>query len=240
MYRLEDFVLERPFPFLPGSFRTVAICLVSIDLAFILLHGVGFVLHRVGLTGQLPTMFWISQDGALPEVFNYLKWALIVAALSWLAFRDRWLTPFAWALVFLLILLDDSLQIHETLGVPIASYLGLADGFMIRPSDLGELLVFGAMGLSVVLLTGLSFLRGSPRSRRMSMTYAAIIMLLAFFGVGMDVLHQAVAQLAEANSSVDILRRLFGMVEDGGEMIVASLATAVTLAPPLRLASLDT
>ena len=210
---------------------------MSVDLAFILVHAVGFVLHRAGLTAQLPTMLWISQDGALPEDFNYLKWAVIVVALFWLAIRDRWITAFSWALVFLLILLDDSLQIHETFGVLIADYEGFSGHFMIDPSDMGELVVFGAMGFSVVLLTGLSFLRGSQRSRYMGATYAIVILLLAFFGVGMDAFHQAIAHVAETHPSLSILRHVFGMVEDGGEMVVASLAAAFTLAPPKWFAS---
>lgn len=227
--------MDRPFPSLTAPFRTVLFGLLAVDLAFILIHGTGFILNRLGLTGKLPSMFWIAQDGGLPEDFNYLKWAVIVVALLWVAVRDRWWTPFAWSLVFLLILFDDSMQIHETFGTLIARYADLQPGFFLEPSDLGEIFVFGLMGCVVVLLTGLTFIKGEGVRQQISLAYAAVILALGFFGVGIDALHQAIVYLGRGAVSEGLLPHIFALLEDGGEMIVASFAAALTLAPPARL-----
>lgn len=224
--------MNRPFDTLTAPFRTVVAWLLAVDIGFILIHGIGFLLHRAGLTGSVPSAFWISQDGALPEDFNYLKWAIIVVGLTRIAVRDRWGTPFAWALVFLLILVDDSLQIHETFGNLFAQYAELPPQFLLQPADLGELFVFGLMGLAVVVLTGRTFTHAGSRSRRLSLTYAAIVLALGFFGVGIDALHQAIAYFAEGNKSAELFPHIFALIEDGGEMAVASIAAALTLAPP--------
>lgn len=228
-------LLDRPFGFLSASFRTVLFGLLAIDLTFILIHGLGFVLHRLGLTGKIPSIFWIAQDGGLPEDFNYLKWAIIIVALIWVALRDRWWTPFAWSLVFLLILIDDSLQVHETFGALIARSADLQPGFFLEPSDLGELCVFGLMGLAVVALTGLTFVKGPGVQQQLSLTYAAVIIALGFFGVGVDALHQAIVYLVQGSIADNLLPHVFALIEDGGEMVVASVATALTVAPPARL-----
>ncbi|HEY6919624.1 MAG TPA: hypothetical protein VI412_10185 [Tabrizicola sp.] len=223
--------MDRPFRFLTAPFPTVLLWFTSVDLVFILVHGVGFLLHRAGLTGDVPHLLRISDDWALPESFNYLKWLIIILALTRVALRDRWWTPCAWALVFLLILADDSLQVHETFGRLIAESANLQAGFMVEASDLGELVVFGLMGLSVLLLTGASFTSAGARSRGLSIFYGLIIVGLGFFGVGIDFIHQAVVYDGTAHPALDFWKHVFAMIEDGGEMLVASLAAAFTLAP---------
>ena len=165
-------ILKRPFQSLAAPFRVVLLWLLAIDLWFILIHSVGFLLHRAGLAPEIPGIFVISRDWALPEMFNYLKWVVIIVALLRIALRDRWGTGLAWAMVFLLILADDSLQIHETVGWFIGTWAGLEAVFLIDPADQGELVVFGVMGLSVVLLTLHSFTRAGATSRQFSSRYA--------------------------------------------------------------------
>lgn len=208
------------------------IALLAVDLLFILIHLGWFTLYRAGFTGEVPYMLRVSTDWALPEEFNYLKWIVIVVALTRVALRDRWWTPFAWALVFLLILADDSLQFHETFGRIIAETINLQASYMVEPSDLGEVAVFGLMGLSVVVLTAFSFTSAGAQSRRLSTNYALIIFGLGFFGVGVDFIHQAIVYITDDMPALSILKHAFAMLEDGGEMLVASAATALTLAPP--------
>lgn len=229
--------MTRPFASLTASFRTVLFWLLAVDVSFVLIHGIGFLMNRAGLTGKVPPLLRIAEDSSLPEIFNYVKWTIILLALLWLAIRKRWWTPFAWSLVFLLILVDDSFQLHETFGAVIADYGVLPEDFLVQPNDLGELIVFGLMGLSVILLTGFTFTRSGATSRRLSMTYAAIILALGFFGVGVDIVHQAIAYFAEGHPTAELLPHVFALIEDGGEMVVASIATALTLAPPVRLAT---
>ena len=224
--------MNRPFEFLTARFRTVLFGFLLVDLVFILIHGSGFLLHRAGFMGEVPKVLRISEDHSIPESFNYLKWAIIVVALTWVALRDGWWTPFGWALVFLLILADDSLQIHETFGAIIAEGAGFHEGFMVAPDDLGEVTVFGLMGLAVLLLTGLTVTQAGARSRRLSLSYAATILVLGFFGVGIDFIHQAIIYIVADHPDLELLTHVFAFLEDGGEMVVASVAVALTLAPP--------
>lgn len=227
--------MNRPFEFLNARFRTVLFGFLLVDLIFTLIHGGGFLLHRAGFMDDVPELLRISADRSIPESFNYLKWGIIIVALTRVALRDRWWTPFGWALVFLLILADDSLQIHETLGAIIAEDAGLIEHFMVAPSDLGEVAVFGLMGLAVLLLTGLTVTKAGARSRRLSLSYAVTILALGFFGVGIDFIHQAVAYFVADHPDLELLSHVFAFLEDGGEMVVASVAVALTLAPPGQL-----
>ncbi len=224
--------MNRPFDFLTAPFRTVLIWLIAVDFGFILIHTTGFLLHRAGLAPEIPSIFVISRDWALPEGFNYLKWLVIIAALLRIALRDHCGTAFAWALVFLMILADDSMQIHETVGWLIGEGAGLQAQFLMEPADQGELVVFGLMGLSVMLLTGFSFARAGSASRKLNGFYAAIIIGLGFFGVGIDLIHQTIVHFSERHPSAEFLKHVFALLEDGGEMLVASVAVAFTLAPP--------
>ena len=83
-------ILTRPFQSLAAPFWVVLLWLLAIDLGFILIHSVGFLLHRAGLAPEIPGIFVISRDWALPEMFNYLKWVVIIVALLRIALRDRW------------------------------------------------------------------------------------------------------------------------------------------------------
>lgn len=60
-----------------------------------------------------------------------------------------------------------------------------------------------------------------------------VIVGLGFFGVGVDLIHQMVVHFAEHYPSVGLLKHVFALIEDSGEMLVASVAVALTLAPPL-------
>lgn len=231
--------MERPFKSISFPFRLVLLFFVAVDLCFILIHSSGWVFFRLGWTGEIPRMFRISEDRSFPEDFNYLKWAIISVSLIVVAIRDRWATPFLWALVFLMILADDSLQIHESIGWLMGERFGLEARFHLNPPDQGELFVFGIMGLSVVLLTGLSFTNSGASSRRLSTFYAMIIVALAIFGVVIDVIHQGIVNFADVNPSAAFFKHVFALLEDGGEMLVASLAVAFTLAPPAVLSRVE-
>jgi hypothetical protein len=223
-------VLIRPFPRLSLPFWTLLAALVAVDLGFILINVLAFAAQKAALIAEVPEMLKITRDGALPEDFNYLKWALIVVALLWVAFRDRWLPALLWAAVFTMILLDDSLQLHEAFGSRISSGSRLPSNRLFNSEDLGEVLVFAVMGLVVAVLTATLFTRRGEAARRISLRYLLVILGLGFFGVGVDAIHQMVAHLTEGSASALVMSQAIGLIEESGEMIVASLAAAFTLA----------
>jgi hypothetical protein len=223
----------RPFPVISQSFRTLLIAFIILDLAFIGLNALAIVAHQFGLIDAVPELLKITKDRALPEDYNYLKWTIIVVALTWMSIRDRWLPPLFWAFVFAMILADDSLQLHEKLGAFISSSSNLPSSTYFYSDDLGELLAFMVMGCVALAMTASLFTRCGATARAISLRYGLVIVALGGFGVGIDSLHQVVSHLAEGTSVATLMSQLFGLLEEGGEMMVASFAAAMTIAGEL-------
>ncbi len=230
--------MYRPFSFVTAPFRTILLWLVLVDLTFMLANTVLVFAVRADLIAEVPKLLKVTQDRSLPEGFNYLKWAVISFSLVWLALRDRWLAPLVWAAVFAIIFLDDSLQIHEWLGHDVSVRASLPSEPYLSGDDLGELIVFVLLG-SLVAGTGLVLLfRSGAPGRALTLRYMLVIAALAVFGVGVDALHRSVVDLVANTALETILPQIAGLIEDGGEMLVGSLAVALTLAadpvaPPL-------
>lgn len=221
---------SRPFAWVNLSFAALLAAFVLIDLGFILANALAIGLHQFHLIDAVPEMLRITQDRALPEDYNYLKWAIIVIALVWVSIRDRWLPPALWAAVFAMILADDSMQLHERLGAVIAASTELPSSTYFYADDIGEMLVFVLMGLVALALTATLFTRRGVSARALSLRYGLVILALGGFGVGVDAVHQFVSHFAEGTSVATLLSQISGMIEEGGEMLVASLAVAMTLA----------
>jgi hypothetical protein len=219
----------RPFRFVDLSLKTLLIAFITIDLGFILLNAVAIAAYHFGMIDAVPEALKITHDRALPEDFNYLKWGVIAVSLFWLAMRDHWFAPLVWALVFTMILLDDSLQIHEQLGAYLSSWSKLPSSTFFYADDLGEMLAFGLMGLLAFGMAAVLYRRSRASGRALSLRYVIILVVLGGFGVGVDAVHQVVSHMTEGTPVATILSQLFGMVEEGGEMIVASFAAAMTL-----------
>lgn len=223
------FAHARPFRIVGQSFKTLFIAFVAIDLGFILLNVLAVVAHHLSLIDAVPEALRITQDGALPEKFNYLKWAIIVVSLAWLALRDHWLAPFGWALVFAMILADDSLQLHEQFGTAISSSSWVPSSDLFYGSNVGEVLAFAIMGLIALGIGAVLYRRSRAPGRALTLRYALVLLVLGGFGVGVDALHQLVSNVTEGTSLATLLSQFFGLLEEGGEMIVASFAVALTL-----------
>jgi hypothetical protein len=219
----------RPFRSVDLSLKTLFIAFLTIDLGFILLNALAIAAHQFHLIDAVPEALKITRDGALPEEFNYFKWAVIAISLGWLSLRDHWFAPLCWAAVFVMILADDSLQLHERAGAALSSWSGLPSSTYFYADDLGEVLAFSVMGLAAFGVAALLFLRSGAAGRALSLRYIVLIVVLAGFGVGVDAVHQLVSRMTEGMSVATLLSQFFGMIEEGGEMIVASFAVAMTL-----------
>ena len=224
--------MKRPFPSLAFPFRSMFVFFLVIDLGFIGLNVAASALGKLHLVGPLPAFLMVTEDLGIPEFFNYFKWALIAVALAWIAVRDRWFAPLAWALIFTMILVDDSMQVHEHLGVVISRVAKLPENMLFHGNDLGEVVAFVMMGTIAALLVLTSLFDKDPASRRLATRYVLVIAGLSAFGVAVDALHQVLWYMAEAHLAPGTPSTLLGLIEDGGEMIVASVALALTLAPP--------
>lgn len=223
--------MDRPFPFVTLSFRALLIFLLVIDFAFILVNVLAVLAYDVSLIHKVPLFLKITEDLQPPEDFNYLKWLVIAVSLFWLSIRDRWLAPILWAVVFAMILTDDAFQVHEHLGNVISHHLRIGDNMLFYGQDIGELIVFGMMGTITLAIVLFLLTRRDLASRQMNKRYLLIVIALAFFGVGIDVLHSTISHVTGVSSFATTVQQFFGMIEDGGEMLVGSLALALTLAP---------
>lgn len=225
--------MNRPFPFVTLSFRALLLTLLAIDFAFILVNVLAVLAVDVSLLDHMPIWLKITEDRQPPEDFNYLKWLVIAVALVWMAIRDRWLAPLLWAVVFTMILTDDAFQMHENLGNVIAGLLGIPDNTLVYGKDFGELIVFGTIGAITLAIALFLITRKDLASRQLNKSYLYIVLALGFFGVGIDALHSIIVHLTGFSGIATMLQQFFGMVEDGGEMLVGSFAVAFTLALPV-------
>jgi hypothetical protein len=224
--------MVRPFPVISVSFLAVLIGLWSVDVVFVLSNVIAFLAEKLALIAKIPDFIKITRDGAAPEYFGYIKWAVIILSLLWLAIRERWLAPARWAIVFVIILIDDSIQIHETVGLMLTEHLTLPVSLQAQTQDIAELLVFGTMGLIALALTASMFFSRDHYTRAISKRLGLVILFLVFFGVFLDFLHQTITNFSTGTFAAPFLPQIFAMLEDGGEMFVASYAAAFILTLP--------
>jgi hypothetical protein len=118
-------------------------------------------------------------------------------------------------LLFLYVLCDDALRIHERYGEAIAAYLDYQSALGLRAKDFGELTVWAGFGLVLLALLAATYRRSAPASRQATHGLAVLFGVLAFFGAFVDMVHMAVRER--------VLRHALGIIEDGGEMFAMSL-----------------
>jgi hypothetical protein len=226
---INDHKIMSRWPFLQTRFWKLVVWLVAIDLTFMAVNIVAVILHEAKLIAEVPELIRVAADWALPEIFGYLKWLVIIAALLWMTFRDMALTPLLWAAVFLLIFLDDAFQFHENVGEWLSSTYAFNDHIELSGNDIGEFEYFLAAGAVVLILVALVVRNRGTAAYLMSKRYVFVLGGLAFFGVGVDALHQMIAHLTSGLPVWSMLKPAFALIEDGGEMIVGSVALALTL-----------
>ncbi len=207
--------------------RLLALALVSLDLLLTAIHGLKYVFKDefIELFGYwIYRNLTITNDWSIPEVGNYLKLAMIVLLLVLAFARQRQLIYLAWAVVYTITLLDDSLQLHEQIGESLgALFVGSGEAVgagALRAQDLGELLVYGVYGVFFVAVLGVGFLRSREPHRSIGVGFALLLVALACFVAGVDTLDRIV--IAWSSS----LARVLATVEDCGEMVVISLTLA--------------
>lgn len=187
--------------------------LMSGDLLFIALH----LVHLQ--TSLLPSNRWsIAQDHGYAEMFQYLKYAAICLVLWQLFVTTRLRVMLGWLAVFGFLLLDDAGRVHERFGLAFAAATHLPDIGSLRARDIGELVFALLAGLIVLPLVVFGWLRGARPARIISIDLALLLVALAGCGVGADFVHRMLSV-----TSMDVL---VGLIEDGGELFVLSLACA--------------
>ena len=109
---------------------------LATDLAFISLHLIHVYTRFAGHSS-----FSIEEERGYADIFQFIKEYWIVLVLGFLALRKYSALYLGWFILFFYIFVDDTLEIHETLGLSISKQLNFSPAFRLRAEDFGELLV---------------------------------------------------------------------------------------------------
>ncbi len=175
----------------------------------------GDLLRHAGVLHDV--RFAVTAERGFGEWFQYLK----AGTIALLLIRARRTIPVAWwwAGLFVYLLLDDAFAVHEAFGRFIAGVVTLPAVGAVRPSQLGELLLFAAVGLVFAGALAALVRRGDAASRTLTLKLGLPFAALVFFGVFVDVVHSFLADPS--------YRYAVGVIEDGGEMLAMSVLVAV-------------
>lgn len=188
------------------------VCLLFADALFI---GAD-ILQRQGVLHDV--RFLVTHDRGFGELFQYSKAALGCFLLVRMGARRSSYAAFTWAGLLALVLLDDSLELHEHAGEMLAPLLRLPSIGSLRANQVGELVFYAALGTACLVALGLAWWRGDGQERALSRTLFPWFAALGFCAVLLD----AVSSLTRKTAlGID-----FALLEDGGEMVVLSFLTA--------------
>ncbi|MBE8233249.1 MAG: hypothetical protein HAW67_05885, partial [Endozoicomonadaceae bacterium] len=189
---------------------TLLLLLLVTDCIFVILHFVALI------PAFDNPLLGINKDQGYAEIYMYLKELWIIILFIFILIKTKTVGYIGWTLLFIYILLDDSLQIHETLGGYLAAQLEFSSLLGLRPQDFGELTV---SALSSAILLGLLlifYITSSSAFKNVTQNVFLLLLLLAFFGIFIDMLDMMI----KLGWKVDYI---FAAIEDGGELIVMSL-----------------
>ncbi len=189
--------------------------LLATDLFYMCLHILSYIIP------WFPKgPFWMMMDGSYPESFQYIKEFWIVLLLAYVATARRLRTLWFWALIFLWLMLDDALQIHEKFGgTTVGQYI--SKFYTLSREDIyhyGQF--FYALGAGIILLLVGSqlYFFSSPEARKISRNIFALLLLLTFFGVFIDIISHIITPLKTV-----LMVHVFNFIEEAGEHIAMSL-----------------
>lgn len=190
--------------------------MLAIDaIILILFLSWAFVTHYKMVRSPLyGSLLFSKVDFSLMEMWGYIKEILIIAIAARYAMRSSNSFSLAYAVLFIAVLLDDSLQLHERLGGWLAHSAGLGSlGFLMAP-----ILISGTPFALVLLAYWM--LPGRERSR--FTPPLLLFFMLSFLAVVMD-------HMVDALVGTHRMQTLFALIEDGGEMVCLTMIVGIWL-----------
>ena len=203
---------------------TILISLLLVDIALILANVTALGLKFGGLISDYNPMWTISSETNFAGLFTFGKWISLVVVLTLVWRRTGAVLYLSLAAVFLVLFADDTLEIHENLGLLFWKSFDLQPGLGLRAQDFGELLAWLTIGTGVLLILGPAYLKADRRPRQRLHIFVLGFAALAFFGIFLDMVHIVVAKLP--GLTAQFAEVALALAEDGGEIIVASLMLA--------------
>ena len=198
----------------------VILFLLIIDLIFI---SIDLILKYLSYTDPNISVYdyeelRITTDLSYAEFFQYFKYLVICGITSYLIIIKKNHYYASWLLVFLILFLDDALQLHENLAVFFISAFNLKPTLGLRQQDIGELAYSAFIGSILLITLAVAYIKGRKKFKKTSIDIVLLFGLFLFFGIVIDMVHSFVDYSRS-------LRYIVGIIEDGGEMIVLSLLT---------------
>ncbi len=157
----------------------------------------------------------------MQEYFTYLKWLGCGLMGLWLFGRSRERLYLSWAALFLCFFVEDAASLRDQAGAGIASIAGWGPAAGLTEQGLGEFAA--AVVVGVVLLGAVAFVYSSSdhkEAKAFSRSLAPLLGGLIIFGIGVDTVHAMVGRLTTVDFAL-------GVLEEGGEIIIASMLIAV-------------
>lgn len=210
--------------------RSVLLLLLLIDAVVIAVHLATGRIVEFGLMQVRPPFLDFTADGGLGEMVGYAKWASLTVLMAALWKRSGTPVYLALAFTFLVLLADDSLRLHERLGGWISGGFGWYRMAGLRGQDIGELIVWGLLATPVVLALGIGMWRSPSLHRRRAGALFAVLAALVGVGVVADIAGVWIALRLSDGLAGRLVNFAVRVIEDGGEMVLASLAVALAVA----------
>ncbi|HSK94723.1 MAG TPA: hypothetical protein VLA76_11795, partial [Candidatus Angelobacter sp.] len=163
----------------------------------------------------------IDVERGFGETLQYVKLGWLVVILPLLAVRLRSGQFACWAVIALVLLYDDMFSARERYGQVLALAQGWEGAFGIRGQDLGEFVFIGLYGVVVLACAALAYRYSRGGDRRFWWEMGVLLVALVGFGIVVDMIHVLVI----GQEPWDLL---LATIEDGGEMVVASLMVRLT------------
>jgi hypothetical protein len=160
----------------------------------------------------------INLEFSLGESFQYAKFLTIAVVMVLLYRQSRRMGPALWGLVFAYLAVDDAFALHEAFGRALARWWGVAEEAAVSQVGAGF-----TLGLAIGAIVVAAYYAGGLR-RRVTAVLVVGLVGLGFFGVGVDFIHGL--EVVSENRFLNIAVRI---VEEGGEMLVASFLVAFAL-----------
>jgi hypothetical protein len=190
------------------------VALLAIDALLIGVHILSGLRVLAGGAERIPPLWHLGSEFGLPEIFNYLKWTALVLVLGIAAWKRSSRLLVVIMLLFLVILLDDSLQIHERVGASLAA--SLPQSRVMRAG--GEIAFWLLLAIVFAALIAWAVAADDRNEVRLAAPMALIFGGLVICGVAFDFVHYLHPH--------GIVGAALGVAEDGGEMIFASALLA--------------
>jgi hypothetical protein len=206
----------------PRSLRYLFGLILAADLAILVIYCVWAWEVHFNLKGSYfyDKPFYSSVDGSLMETAGYFKEAACAVMLGIIASRRRSGLFAALCLLLFYILLDDSIRIHERFGAVLAAR-GVPDAFSQFVAD-------GFDGIIPIGLVVLGWFRADRALRSAGSAILVSIAILLFFAVGIDTVHQMIAEETKNG------QKFYALFEDGGELLSLTLVLATVTGVFLR------